>query len=251
MAIQVRYLSEEEIEREADLLLAEYEETTGEPVKLPIPVAEIATHHLALQLGFADLHETLGIPMLREGPDVLGAIFIEEETILIDQSLNSKRNPLMQARYSFSVGHEIGHWQLHRSYVNSYTDQAPNLDQSSESRVICRSSEAKEPIEWQADYFSSCLLMPKPFVCEFWKRRFPGLEPLVRGNMKIKPLAGSGPRSIGNAFQNTEYDNFADGWAQFFAPYFGVSRQAMRIRLEKLELLLRRSPRKRSLAAVP
>jgi hypothetical protein len=35
MTIQVRYLSESEIERDAELLLAEFEETTGAPIKLP------------------------------------------------------------------------------------------------------------------------------------------------------------------------------------------------------------------------
>jgi hypothetical protein len=54
------------------MLLAEYEETVGTPVKLPIPVADITSYHLALQLGFADLHKTLGIPMLRDQPDILG-----------------------------------------------------------------------------------------------------------------------------------------------------------------------------------
>ena len=33
MAIEVRYLSEDEIERDSELLLAEYEKTAGKPVK--------------------------------------------------------------------------------------------------------------------------------------------------------------------------------------------------------------------------
>ena len=44
MAIQVRYPSENEIERDAEFMLAEYEETAGEPVKLPVPVAGITTY---------------------------------------------------------------------------------------------------------------------------------------------------------------------------------------------------------------
>jgi hypothetical protein len=101
MTIQVRYLSEEEIERDSVMLLAEYKETAGMPVKLPIPVADITTYHLALQLGFADLHKTLGIPMLRDQPDILGAIWVDEEIILIDRSLDPKDNPSMQGRYRF------------------------------------------------------------------------------------------------------------------------------------------------------
>ena len=72
MAIRVSYLAESEIEQKAEKLLAEYENTTGEPIKFPIPVAEITTYHLALRLGFADLHETLSVklgPALSVGAD--------------------------------------------------------------------------------------------------------------------------------------------------------------------------------------
>jgi hypothetical protein len=62
MPISVRYLAEDEIEREAALLLAEYAETIGGPVKLPVPVAEITSYHLALRLDFADLHKELRHP---------------------------------------------------------------------------------------------------------------------------------------------------------------------------------------------
>ena len=58
MAIKVKYLTEDEIEKDAKLLLGEYEDTIGEPIKLPVPVDDIATYHLALRLGFDDLHKT-------------------------------------------------------------------------------------------------------------------------------------------------------------------------------------------------
>ncbi len=41
MKIKVRYLSEDEIERDAEQLLAEYEETAGAPTKLPVPVEDL------------------------------------------------------------------------------------------------------------------------------------------------------------------------------------------------------------------
>src|SRR5208283_5078728 len=161
MAIKVRYLSEDEIEKEAELLLAEYSETTGVPIKFPVPIEEITTYHLALRLDFADLHEVLRIPMLHGQPDVLGAIWVDTETILIDCSLGPRKNPAMRGRYRFSVAHEIGHWRLHRRYVAKDPAQKSLFDGSTEPTVICRSSQAKEPIEWQADFFSSCLLMPR------------------------------------------------------------------------------------------
>jgi hypothetical protein len=48
MAIKVKYLTEVEIEREAKSLLGEYEDTIGEPIKLPVPVDDITTYHLAI-----------------------------------------------------------------------------------------------------------------------------------------------------------------------------------------------------------
>ena len=40
MAIKVKYLTEDEIEKDAKLLLGEYKDTIGEPIKLPVPVDE-------------------------------------------------------------------------------------------------------------------------------------------------------------------------------------------------------------------
>jgi hypothetical protein len=45
MVVRVPYRSEDEIERDAELLLAEYEETVGAPIKLPVLVADITTYH--------------------------------------------------------------------------------------------------------------------------------------------------------------------------------------------------------------
>ena len=184
MTIKVKYLSEDEIEKGADLLLSEYEDTTGELIKLPVPIADIATSHLALELGFADLHQTLGIPMLRDQPDILGAIWIDEEVVLIDHHLDPKQNPSMVGRYRFSVAHEIGHWRLHRSYVAKDPNQMSLFDVPSEPTVICRSSQKNEPIEWQANFFASCLLMPRRRVHDEWK------ECLGR-----RPIAAVGPAS--------------------------------------------------------
>ena len=41
MKIKVRYLSEDQIEKEAELLLAEYAETAGGPIRLPVQVEDI------------------------------------------------------------------------------------------------------------------------------------------------------------------------------------------------------------------
>jgi hypothetical protein len=251
VTIKVQYLSEDEIEREADLLLAEYAETIGALFKFPVPVDEITTYHLALRLGFANLHETLRIPVLRDHPDVIGAIWIDAEAVLIDCSLDPDKNPSMAGRYRFSVAHEIGHWRLHRSYVAKDSAQRSLFDGSSEPTVICRSSEAKEPIEWQADFFASCLLMPRRRVHNQWQQCLGRTRPLLladlRPNGRVRARAQTVIYEQGKSETGAIEDALFEEVAKPIARRFGVSAQAMRIRLEGLGLLLRQPPRQSSL----
>jgi hypothetical protein len=255
MAIKVRYLPEDEIEKEAELLLAEYVETIGAPLKLPVPINEITTYHLALRLDFADLHETLGIPMLCDQPDVLGAIWVDTETILIDRSLDPKKNPAMGGRYRFSLGHEVGHWRLHRSYVAKDASQPSLFDGSRDPTVICRSSQAKEPIEWQAEFFSSCLLMPRHRVHKEWQECLGRTRPLLlsdlRPNGRVMMRAQTMIYDQGKNETGAVDDALFDDVAKPIARRFGVSAPAMRIRLEKLGLLLRQTPPQTSLRVSP
>jgi hypothetical protein len=252
MAIKVRYLSENEIEQDSELLLAEYEETAGARITLPVPVADITTYHLALQLGFADLHQTLGVPMLGDQPDILGAIWVDKATVLIDRSLDPKENPSMLWRYRFSVAHEIGHWRLHRSYVAKGPNQTSLFDAPSEPTVICRSSQTKEPIEWQADFFSSCLVMPRRRVHDEWKGCLGRTRPLLlsdlRPNGQVMVRACTLIYEQGKDEAAAVDDAMFENVAKPIARRFGVSPPAMRIRLERLGLLLRQGPRQTSLA---
>jgi hypothetical protein len=251
MTIKVRYLTEDEIERDAELLLAEYEETTGELIKLPVPVAEITTYHLALRLDFDDLHQALRIPMLRDQPDVLGAIWVDKELVLIDRHLDPKENPSMLGRYRFSIAHEIGHWRLHRSYVANDPNQACLFDAPSEPTVICRSSQENEPIEWQANFFASCLLMPRRRVHDEWRECLGRTRPLLlsdlRPNGKVMMRAQSMIYEQGRNEAGAVDDALFEEVAKPIARRFGVSAPAMRIRLEKLGLLLRQAPQQTSL----
>jgi hypothetical protein len=252
MTIKVKYLSENEIEKDAELLLSEYEDTTGEPIKLPVPVTDITTYHLALRLGFGDLHQILRIPMLRGQPDILGAIWVEKELVLIDRHLDPENNPSMLGRYRYSVGHEIGHWQLHRSYVAKDPNQTSLFIEPSEPTVICRSSQGNEPIEWQANFFASCLLMPRRRVHDEWIECLGRTRPLLlsdlRPNGKVMMRAQNMIYEQGRNETGAVEDAVFEEVAKPIARRFGVSAPAMRIRLEKLGLLLREVPHQGILA---
>ena len=174
MTIKVKYLSQQQIERDAQDLLEAYFGESGKPIQIPVPAEDILELHLGLSLDFDDLQAVLGIP------DVLGALWADKREVFIDQSLEPEEYPEMEGRYHFSIGHEIGHWRLHRQYLTNASDQAVMFtDSEPQPTVICRTSDKKKPIEWQADYFSSCFLMPRQCVLDAWSGRFGRLKPFV------------------------------------------------------------------------
>ncbi|UCG08877.1 MAG: hypothetical protein JSV83_09595, partial [Desulfobacterales bacterium] len=95
---------------------------------------------------------------------------------------------------------------------------------------FCRLQDAKKPIEWQADYFASCLLMPEAQVCEAFYKIF-GTRPLVLYNLNS---SFCGPIC---------FDPCVENWPVIAAKvkqaggFTNVSKQAMIIRLQELGLV--------------
>jgi Zn-dependent peptidase ImmA (M78 family) len=256
MTRKVPYLYEEEIERDAAALLAEYERARGITVRPPIPIEDIVEKHLRLGLEFDDMHKRLGVPRSGRGldPDILGAIFFDERRIVIDQSLDPEESPAREGRYRFTLAHEGGgHWRLHRHLFGKDPVQVSLFNEPTAPSVVCRSSQSKESIEWQADFYASCLLMPRKFVIAVWEEIFPDCKQRV-----LQPFAPQAHPYIEVERLQTEHgildnpgadDYVLEAFAQPLAERFLVSPIAMRIRLEKLGLLLREVPRQRILAA--
>jgi Zn-dependent peptidase ImmA (M78 family) len=135
----------------------------------------------------------------------------------------------MLGRYSFSIAHEIGHWRLHQSYA-------------AEPTVMCRSSQKTEPIEWQANYFASCLLMPRRHVLEVWTSFLNGdgsTDPLLLVALPNGTIVKHSQAMIyaKECELALDHDYVCSVIARPIADRFGVSAQAMRIRLEELQLL--------------
>jgi Zn-dependent peptidase ImmA (M78 family) len=124
--------------------------------------------------------------------------------------------------------------------------QAPRAD------VICRTSQAKEPIEWQADSFAASLLMPRFLVYGVWHERFGNTKSRILKRKDRIPLNTIDDPALRSAFAATEQgrdDAVLERFVQPMAARFRVSPIAMRIRLEKLGLLQREVPRQHDLAA--
>ena len=246
MTLRVPYIPDDVIERDAEALLAQCAHARGIEIKVPIPIEDIIEKHLKLRVEFDDLHRLLDVPRSGIGldPDIFGAIWFESGQIVIDECLDPEERPEREGRYRFTLAHEGGgHWRLHRPLVRPTVGQGSLLIDHARPTVVCRSIQAKERVEWQADFYASCLLMPRKMVFAAWDEAFP--------DRKQRVLQPETPIEhpfveIGRDFDDD--DRALDSFARPFAERFLVSPIAMRIRLEKLGLLHRVVPRQRLLA---
>jgi hypothetical protein len=255
MPKKVPYLQEEQIERDAAVLLAEYEQARGMKIERAVPIEDIVEKHLKLGIEFDDMHRVLNHPRSGLGldPDILGAIFFEERRIVIDESLDPEENPNKEGRYRFTLAHEGGgHWRLHRRLFAKDPAQVSLFNEPAPPSVVCRSSQAKEPVEWQADFYASCLLMPRKLVMAAWDEMFPDRKPrVIAPTVPVEHPFVELRRvecRIGDFDCSETDDNVLDGIARPLAEQFLVSPIAMRIRLEKLGLLHRAVPHQRIIA---
>ncbi len=218
------FIPEPRIERAALELLAGYGRQFGAVEAPPIPVEEILEAFLSVDLEFDDLAGSYQLP------DALGATFLAENRVVIDQSLDPTENPRMAGRYRFTLGHEIGHLRLHapkREQTGNLFAATPEPE--APGMILCRSSK-KPPEEWQADCFASHLLMPKDMVLAAWREETGGMAP---------------HNAIDEAAALTVPPEYAArGWkpavqmARQMAARFNVSGESMQIRLESMGLLL-------------
>jgi Zn-dependent peptidase ImmA (M78 family) len=247
MVLRVPYIPDDLIERDAEALLGEFAHARGIEVRPPIPIEDIVEKHLKLRIEFDNLHGILGVPRSGFGldPDIFGAIWLESGRIVIDECLDPEERPEREGRYRFTLAHEGGgHWRLHRRLVCPTEGQSSLLTDRARPTVVCRSSQAKERVEWQADFYASCLLMPRKMVFAAWDVAF--------SDRKQRVLQPETPIDhpfveIARDFEESE-DQALEHFAKPFAERFLVSPIAMRIRLERLGLLHRVVPRQRLLS---
>jgi len=159
----------------------------------PVDPEEIAVEHLDLDVqDHADLRTLPGAPSLPRGTTLSGLLFPAKRRIWVD-ARETRRSP---GRRSFTIAHEIGHWEMHRDIGDGIHARFCRSD-----HVGATASELKQSVrlEREANRFAAALLMP---------------EDLLR-----RQVSESGLNVLA------------------LASRFGVSGQAMQIRLETLRLL--------------
>jgi hypothetical protein len=218
----VPYLPEGRIEEDAEALLVEYGRDRKLVAGPPVPVDELAEVQLQITVEIDDLRATF------KSDDVLGAIWFKDRLIRIDRSLDPHEQPQLLGRFRFTLAHETGHWRLHRQHYREDPEQSHLFGGRGAPAFVCRSSD-KAPVEWQADCFAGYLLMPRKLVLAGWQAWQGSLDPVILDT--LPPAGPVGSRDSGNV----RFETFCKP----FARQFEVSAAAMRIRLEKLGLLLR------------
>jgi len=223
----VKFLHKDKIEGATLRLLGEYGQKYGVVEKPPIPVEEILEAHLELSLGFDDLVKQLSMS------DVLGATWVQDRRVLIDQSLDPTDNPSKEGRYRFTVAHEVGHWELHRHLFMQDQNQTLLFGKLDNPSIVCRTSSRKKQIEWQADAFSGFLLMPKVMVFKAWES--------LRGS-RTPYIAKDEMADLSAKWGLAEDELPTVDVARELAGKFNVSGQAMQIRLIGLGLIKTEQP---------
>ena len=218
--MKVPWISKEDIARKALDLIENFQALAEYEVKPPIPVEDIIERYLGLRLLYDDLTKVFG-------RDVLGAVYVESKAICINERLFESSS---EGRLVFTIAHEVGHWVLHRQYI-----EAQEKD-GSRQIIVSKKGNSKETIEWQADYFASCLLMPEKEIREAFEKVCSPEAIVVKHSMNE---VGGGPG-----------EPFVEQWPFIAAAmceaggFSNASKHAMIIRLQDLGLLVNKTKKK-------
>ncbi|MEH1798185.1 MAG: Zn peptidase [Nostoc sp.] len=144
------FLSKEEIERQAVDVLMRVQAKRKRPLKWPIDAGHLAeTLDLDMDCGY--------IPADEQGAIAAMILPIERKIVMNENNLDFPKG-----FEESSIAHEIGHWELHidKNAVFQFVEKREIGIEIPVEPFLCRSVSSQKGIEWQAQYFAGCLLMP-------------------------------------------------------------------------------------------
>ncbi len=215
--MKIPWLPKKKINKKAEGVITDYELNVGLRVEPPIPIEDIIERGLNLRLGFLEFEDAAG------SVDILGATYVKKRLVCVNKKLLKNR---CEGRLNFTWAHEAGHWVLHRQFVVPETHTL-----SDRGTILCRTRDSNRPIEWQADYFASCLLMPEKWVQDAYRKAY-GLRLLKVCNTESRL---NGPLYFDPCVRN--WCRIADA-VRDAGGFCNVSKQAMIIRLQDLNLVI-------------
>jgi hypothetical protein len=155
----------EEIEQRAEAVLERVPSWIWDGNSLPVPVEEIAdTSYGLLVRDVEDICAAPGCPELEPGQTFSGLLLADLGEIWVNAE-EARRWP---PRRRFTIGHELGHWVMHRSgerslFCRSVTVQPDEHPQQAAAEEI-------PDIEEEASVFAAALLMPAHLLRREYER---------------------------------------------------------------------------------
>lgn len=240
----VPILSKDDMDYIADNILRDYnEKVLGEPSALDIE--RFAEFYLGLQMDYQDLthnRSLLGmmvfndcqVPVYDATKQEAKYISVGEGTALIDNCLLEEDQ---KRRGRFTVGHEASHWIFHRKKYRVDPSQLTifsGSEEKTEPIIRCKTvnvegiaqknrfSTDDDWMEWQADYMSSALLMPKATFATAVQELFKQAD-ILEGYYEKG--------------QDEDLDFWAEEMPMILADIFNVSIKAAAIRLKTLRFV--------------
>jgi Zn-dependent peptidase ImmA (M78 family) len=129
--------------------------------------------HCGLYLGMVIFEDSNKIAVYNKDTNRAEYIKAKKGTVIIDNTLLEENQ---EHRYRFTAIHEAGHWLFHRHKYCKKTTKFTLYDISNVDSFKCRANNIEgkfkpveqwndnDTMEWQANYFSSALLMPKSMM---------------------------------------------------------------------------------------
>ena len=150
-----RFISKIDIEAAALDVWLQMEKAKNKP-QLPVD-ASIIAEFLDLDLVWDRIADD-------EQGTIAARILPLEKLIEINEDLPQLRGGFGES----TIAHEIGHWVLHidTEKVDSYSRLKQKGVDVKVKPFLCRDGDSLAKIEWQAQYFAGCLLMPQHILAE-------------------------------------------------------------------------------------
>ncbi|MCR5778971.1 MAG: ImmA/IrrE family metallo-endopeptidase [Bacteroidaceae bacterium] len=214
--LYIPFVPEEEIEQRANALTAaDVERITKELQRSTMLDAEFSLDPFAYADSCGLSHDE--VPM--EADYQLGRMDVEKSHVTLNSAGSVNAN-----RFRFTMAHELGHFLLHAPLFRK--QGVVSVGESEDTLSISKSNSRR--LEYQANKFASCLLMPKDLVVPLYAYFF---------NQYVSQRFGDGFHALYYNPKQPETWSSYNSIVGNMANLFGVSLSALRIRLLSLRLL--------------
>jgi len=152
----------EQFERRAEALLASVPDWLWDGESLPVPIEAIADSHFGLLVRDVDeMASAPGCPEIEPGQSLSGLLLVDRGEIWVNAAEAREWPP----RRRFTIGHELGHWVIHRDAHRSVFCRAGAVDAiPADPAAAAGAASRAADIEEEASTFAAALLMPARLV---------------------------------------------------------------------------------------